>query len=449
MTLAVEIAIGSSAQIALLVAPVLVLASFAMGTPMTLLFHPFEIVAVGLSVVATTIVALDGESNWVEGLQLLAIYLVVAAAFYLIPATAITEGDRWNDDRAILLWAVFAVVLVFLARGLPQRTFVVGDPGLKLIAARNAMEHPARPFDIDLPRIGGRPVDLVDPSFRIHGDHTHAATSELFPLMTAPFIAAFGISGAYVLPALGFLLALAATAWAGVALDGAGRRPRSSSTTAACTPLLFYGLEFWEHAPAVGVAALATAMFVRRRSVLGLLDVRVPARGCGSASSGGGVVLRRALGRRVVASVPAHRAPPGGGVRRHGDRVGAGGAASFVHSGQLLGGHVTETCRGSPRTGGGTGFGRSAPGWCRPQRRVDGRLPAVARGGDGDQDAAGRAGGWSRLRARRSSPWRRSPPPAERSGRPACGTPRRRAPGDRDAGFGARKGGRVPGRRRG
>jgi Ca2+:H+ antiporter len=86
MTLAVEIAIGSSAQIALLVAPILVLASFAMGTPMTLLFHPFEIVAIGLSVVATTIVSLDGESNWVEGLQLLAIYLVVAAAFYLIPA---------------------------------------------------------------------------------------------------------------------------------------------------------------------------------------------------------------------------------------------------------------------------------------------------------------------------------------------------------------------------
>jgi len=86
MTLAVEIAIGSSAQIALLVAPVLVLASFAMGHPMTLLFHPFEIAAIGLSVGATAIVALDGESNWVEGLQLLAVYLIVAAAFYLMPA---------------------------------------------------------------------------------------------------------------------------------------------------------------------------------------------------------------------------------------------------------------------------------------------------------------------------------------------------------------------------
>lgn len=86
MTLAVEIAIGSSAQIALFVAPVLVLASFAMGTPMTLLFHPLEIVGIGLSVMATAIAALDGESNWVEGLQLLAVYLILAMAFFLIPA---------------------------------------------------------------------------------------------------------------------------------------------------------------------------------------------------------------------------------------------------------------------------------------------------------------------------------------------------------------------------
>jgi Ca2+:H+ antiporter len=86
MTLAVEIAIGSSAQIALLVAPVLVLASYLMGHPMTLLFHPFEIVAIGLSVFATAIVALDGESNWVEGLQLLAVYLILCVAFYLVPA---------------------------------------------------------------------------------------------------------------------------------------------------------------------------------------------------------------------------------------------------------------------------------------------------------------------------------------------------------------------------
>jgi Ca2+:H+ antiporter len=85
MTMALEIAVGSSAQIALLIAPLLVLASFALGSPMTLLFHPFEIVAVGLSVLAIAIVVLDGESNWVEGLQLLAVYWIVGLAFYLVP----------------------------------------------------------------------------------------------------------------------------------------------------------------------------------------------------------------------------------------------------------------------------------------------------------------------------------------------------------------------------
>ena len=87
MTLAVEIAVGSSAQIALLVAPALVLYSFAIGHPMTLLFNGFEITAIALSVLATSIVVTDGESNWVEGLQLLSVYLILALAFYFIPAS--------------------------------------------------------------------------------------------------------------------------------------------------------------------------------------------------------------------------------------------------------------------------------------------------------------------------------------------------------------------------
>ena len=85
MTLAVEIAVGSSAQIALFVAPALVLYSFAIGKPMSLLFNPFEIVAIALSVLATSIVVADGESNWVEGLLLLAVYLILAMAFYFVP----------------------------------------------------------------------------------------------------------------------------------------------------------------------------------------------------------------------------------------------------------------------------------------------------------------------------------------------------------------------------
>ena len=60
--------------------------SFAIGRPMSLLFNPFEIAAIALSVLATSIVVVDGESNWVEGLQLLAVYLILALAFYFVPA---------------------------------------------------------------------------------------------------------------------------------------------------------------------------------------------------------------------------------------------------------------------------------------------------------------------------------------------------------------------------
>jgi Ca2+:H+ antiporter len=86
MTLAVEISVGSSAQIALFVAPALVLYSFAIGRPMSLLFNAFEIVAIALSVISTSHVVADGESNWVEGLQLLSVYLILALAFYFVPA---------------------------------------------------------------------------------------------------------------------------------------------------------------------------------------------------------------------------------------------------------------------------------------------------------------------------------------------------------------------------
>jgi Ca2+:H+ antiporter len=86
MTLALEISIGSSAQIALMVAPLLVLISPLFGTPMSLVFNAFEITAIVLSVLVTAIVAFDGESNWLEGLQLLAVYCIMVIAFYLIPA---------------------------------------------------------------------------------------------------------------------------------------------------------------------------------------------------------------------------------------------------------------------------------------------------------------------------------------------------------------------------
>ena len=85
MTLALEISIGSSAQIALMVAPVLVLLSYLFGSPLSLVFNPFEITAICLSTLAVAFVAMDGESNWLEGLQLLGVYVILGLAFFLIP----------------------------------------------------------------------------------------------------------------------------------------------------------------------------------------------------------------------------------------------------------------------------------------------------------------------------------------------------------------------------
>jgi Ca2+:H+ antiporter len=83
MDLAVNIAIGSSAQVALFVAPVLVLASFTLGPhPLALVFNGFELGAILLAVLIANYVAQDGESTWFEGVQLLAVYTVLGLAFF-------------------------------------------------------------------------------------------------------------------------------------------------------------------------------------------------------------------------------------------------------------------------------------------------------------------------------------------------------------------------------
>jgi Ca2+:H+ antiporter len=83
MDLAVNIAIGSSAQIALFVAPVLVIASFFIGpAPLPAVFNGFELGAVLFAILVANIVTRDGESNWFEGLQLLALYAILGIAFF-------------------------------------------------------------------------------------------------------------------------------------------------------------------------------------------------------------------------------------------------------------------------------------------------------------------------------------------------------------------------------
>ncbi len=82
MDLALNIALGSGAQIALFVAPVIVFASFIMGKPMDLCFSHFEILAIVVSVIILQYVATDGECNWLEGVQLLAVYTILGFAFF-------------------------------------------------------------------------------------------------------------------------------------------------------------------------------------------------------------------------------------------------------------------------------------------------------------------------------------------------------------------------------
>jgi Ca2+:H+ antiporter len=88
MDLALNIAIGSSMQIALFVAPVLVFASYLFGKPMDLLFSPLEVVAITVSVLVVALIAQDGESNWMEGVLLLAVYIILGLTFYFLPADA-------------------------------------------------------------------------------------------------------------------------------------------------------------------------------------------------------------------------------------------------------------------------------------------------------------------------------------------------------------------------
>jgi Ca2+:H+ antiporter len=83
MDLAVNIAVGSSAQIALFVAPLLVLLSFAFGpAPMALVFNGYEIGGMLFAVLIANFLTQEGESNWFEGAQLLALYAVLGLVFY-------------------------------------------------------------------------------------------------------------------------------------------------------------------------------------------------------------------------------------------------------------------------------------------------------------------------------------------------------------------------------
>lgn len=87
MDAAINIAVGSSIQVALFVAPLLVFLSYVMGPqPMDLIFTTLEVVAVAIAVAIMALISQDGESHWMEGVQLLAVYVILGIAFYFLPA---------------------------------------------------------------------------------------------------------------------------------------------------------------------------------------------------------------------------------------------------------------------------------------------------------------------------------------------------------------------------
>jgi Ca2+:H+ antiporter len=85
MELSISVSLGSSLQVALFVAPLLVFIGLIFGHPVLLIFSSFELIALfGASLIAA-LITLDGETTWLEGAQLLAVYLIIAAAFYFLP----------------------------------------------------------------------------------------------------------------------------------------------------------------------------------------------------------------------------------------------------------------------------------------------------------------------------------------------------------------------------
>ena len=93
MDTALNISMQSSVQIALFVTPVLVFLSYPLGHPLDLLFTPFELLAVALGTAIVAYLLMDGETNWYEGVQLLAVYAIIAVALFFLPSGSTPVSD--------------------------------------------------------------------------------------------------------------------------------------------------------------------------------------------------------------------------------------------------------------------------------------------------------------------------------------------------------------------
>lgn len=246
--------------------------------------------------------------------------------------------------RAVVaITAAAAALLLLLAAPLNPRGFVAGDPGLKLIAARNAIAHPRQPLQIDLPMVAARPVAYVDRFFRRHESHAHILQSPLFPLVSAPFIAVGGLRGAYVLPLVGFI-ALLPLAYALLrrTIPDASLLAWGASAVLA-NPLFFYAFEFWEHVPAVVCLAAGTLLAFARAprpvtdlaaGVLVGVGALLRPEGTFYALTLGGVVAWRGAWMHYAAGVSAV--------------LGLYVGANYLESARLAGDHVTANLAALP-----------------------------------------------------------------------------------------------------
>src|SRR5258706_8043339 len=247
-----------------------------------------------------------------------------------------------HQREQALLWgsvAIGVIALTLLAATMPSEGFYSGDSGVKLIASRNAIEHPTRPFEVDLPAIEGRPVPYVDRFFDVHGDHAHVLQSPVFPVLSAFPIAAAGLRGAYILPVVSFIGMLP--------LLNVIRRHSAPSAAVGllvvlavfASPVFFYGLEFWEHAPAMACVAAGTALVMASTG----RNARVAYVMAGAGALSGVAILLRPEALWYVAAlawVSRRQQAFAWFLGAVGAVLGAFAAANYLHSGSVTGPHL-------------------------------------------------------------------------------------------------------------
>jgi hypothetical protein len=160
--------------------------------------------------------------------------------------------------------ALAGLLLALHGTLLPTRSFFAGDQGVKYLQMRSVIEHGPLHPEVDYP------ARDLDPDLRFHdvflvsrGGALLGVFPPLLPALTAPLFRCFGFPGLYLLPAAGVALTFLACRSLAAAALGTPDASFAALLAVLGTPVVFYGLEYWEHAPATALVALAAALLVR------------------------------------------------------------------------------------------------------------------------------------------------------------------------------------------